>query len=678
MRITCVACRRRMIGTGLFVVVLATAVSLFSFVIALPPFRFGIWHQSEPAIAAMHVVAGVAALGLAMMVAGDRRFAVMIAHPFVIMPLTVAVWALFSGLFHRFPRMEWFGTPQIGEGMLWFLDIAVFTASAIVISRFRRIRLALLSCGLIVVIFIGGVTFYRELVDNHFFFVPFYFPDYTAFYGIFIIPIMVAFGGLRGKGWPIIAVATLVGGVLIYLSTNWAAYMLAFFAAPVAWLILSRIKLTLGRRRALAVFGSALVPLTVTAAVVVFNPDSLSGLPTKIRYLANSVLSRHNLAEIAIKEVKSNPISGLVGNGWGSFSDLLAIHLPVEWTTLWQGKGIVGKTWDSVMRVDFHSHDYLIEALVGGGIVGVILVLSMTALLPLWCRRRYLPMAAAVAVMTGGVSAFWFQMSISLPLMAMAWGALAGPFTLPGWLRPNRKAVVSGLAFVGMFLAYWGADSWQFTRRAYYFQPSMETPLYGPEGRKKCPLTFDDRGRGGYHLAYRLRAYTSFVVRLATYKDGADLGQLHIKYLRGLICASEDYLDHGGSFRLMVASLSARADLSIVPPNPRLDKLRAGFLGNWGQRLDEVLRRAPKRTDLAAAYIMWLINTGRNAEAIALSARIHEQNLNDPVGLWFYGIALLADGQKAKEGLSLMRQGLKAGIERIMPLDDALKKQIMP
>lgn len=670
-----------MVGIGLFVVVSAMTLSLFSFVLALPPFRFGIWNQSEPAIAAMHFISGIAALGLALMAAGDRRFAVMMVHPFVILPLAVAVWALFSGLFHRFPMMGWFGTPQIGEGLLWFLDIAVLTASSIIIARFRRLRLILLSCGLIVVLFIGGVTFYREFVFKTFF-APFYFPDYTAFYGIFIFPVMVAFSGFtgrRGKDLSRLAAASLVSGVIVYLSTNWAAYMLAFFAAPIVWIVLSRIKLTLSRRRALAVFVSALVPIVVTAIVIAFNPDSLSGLPRKIAFLANSVLSRHNLAVIAIDEVKSNPISFLVGTGWGSFSNLLAIHLPVEWATLWQGPGIVGKTWDSVMRVDFHSHDYLIEALVGGGIVSVILVLSITALLPLWCRRRYLPVAGVVAVMTGGVSAFWFQMSISLPFMAMAWGALAGPSTLFRRVRPDRKVVVAGLILIGVFLAYWGADSWAFTSRAYYFQPSMKASLYGPDGqRNPCPETIDDRGRGGIHLAHRLRTYTSFVVRRVTAKDGPKLNNLYIKYLRGLICASEDYLDRGASFRLMVASVSARADLSVAPSNPLLDKLRAEFLGNWGQRLDEVLRRAPKRTDLAAAYLMWLINTGRTTEAIDLAALIHERNLNDPVGLWFHGIALLAEGRRKEEGLVMMRQGIRAGIERIIPLDDALKRRIMP
>ena len=675
------ASNRGMVGIGLFVVVSAMTVSLFSFVLALPPFRFGIWHQSEPAIAAMHFVSGIAALGLALTAAGDRRFAVMIVHPFVIMPLAVAIWALISGLFHRFPMMGWFGTPQIGEGLLWFLDIAVLTAASIVIARFRRLRLILLSGGLIVVLFIGGVTFYREFVFKTSF-APFYFPDYTAFYGIFIFPVMIVFSGFsgrRGKDLTRLVAASLVSGVIIYMSTNWAAYMLAFFAAPIVWIILSRIGMTLGRRRALAVFGSALVPIVVTAVVIAFNPDSLSGLPQKIAALANSVLSRHNLAVIVIDEVKSNPISGLVGNGWGSFSDLLAIHLPVEWTMLWQGQSIVGKTWDSVLRVDFHSHDYLIEALVGGGIISVVLVLSITALLPLWCRRRYLPMAGVVAVVTGGVSAFWFQMPISLPFMAMAWGALAGPSTLSRRVRPYRKAVVAGLIVIGLFLAYWGADSWTFSRRAYYFQPSMEAPLYGPDGRRNpCPETIDDRGRGGVHLAQRLRTYTSFIVRRITAKDGPKLNNLYVKYLRGLICASEDYLDHGASFRLMVASLSARADLSVAPSNQLLDKLRAEFLGNWGQRLDEVLRRAPKRTDLAAAYLMWLVNTGQNAKATALAARIHERNLKDPVGLWFYGIALLADGRRKEEGLVMMRQGIKAGIERIMPLDDALKRQIMP
>ena len=61
---------------------------------------------------------------------------------------------------------------------------------------------------------------------------------------------------------------------------------------------------------------------------------------------------------------------------------------------------------------------------------------------------------------------------------------------------------------------------------------------------------------------------------------------------------------------------------------------------------------------------------------LALASRILAADRGDPVGLWFSGTVLIATPETAAEGITRMRRALDLGLERVMPVDAALKNQI--
>lgn len=661
---------------GLWLALFGLGSSLGVVFLALPVFGAIIWFQSEPVIAGLHATSGLAAVGLALFVAVRPRTLKTLAHPVVLLPLALALWSVLAGLAQRHPMLGWFGSIEAEEGVLWYLDAAVLGATAILAGRIKGARPTLAACAGFVAVIVAIMTWRHETGLTHEM-APFYFPDYLAFFGLFVIPAGI---GLLRLGRPDRIRTALVAGVgvaIVSISKNWAAYGLIFAGGPVIWAIATYLPARIQARRALAVAGAALVPLAMTALLALPIYEGLAKEEGLVGRLANSVLSRHRLMDIVVEATKADPLILLFGSGWGSFSDLLAIHIPMKWAILRDFFGDLpqGKEWDAVLRVDFHSHDFILEALLGGGVIGVALSLAIVATLPYWSRRRYFPLAAATAVATGGLLAFWFQFPVTLPFMALAWGALAKPMAWKVRLDPALPRVAGGGLFaLGLMLIYFGVTAAMVARQAFFFQPPMAAPLHESGRRQACPALLDDQGRGGLHLAHRLKTYSAFMASKAG-KEG-EVPDDFFHRLRGIICASEEAIDRGARFRLLVTSLLARSDLAFAPPDRRLDPVTAEFLSNWERRLTQALAIAPRRTDLAAPYLLWLLKEGKEATLRGWANRLFVRDPEDPVGLWFSGIALLGDASRAPLGIGRMKKALSLGIERFIPVEESIKEEL--
>jgi hypothetical protein len=667
---------------GLYLVAACVAASLLIAVLGLPAFRFGIWNQSEPAVGVMHFLAGIAALGLIPVIAWNRRLREALYHPFVLLPLGLAIWILVTGPLQPLPRLAWFGTAQIGEGLFWFLDLAVFVASGMVLMRYPKIRVLLGSLALLAVLALVAANLHAlhfvglTYVVSNTPFVPYYFPDYLAFFGIFIVAILIATFRLKSPG-PVFA-ACLLGAAVVFVSDNRAAMVLAFAMAPMAWLILKFGTWTGRARRRIAVAGALATPVILTLLVLAIDYKDMVAEGGTMGLIANSALSRQRLIDIVSTAVAWDPSIALIGSGWGSYSDLLAIHLPTDWAPL-RKDDYFGESWDAVFRVDFHSHNYLTEGLFSSGVVGLLLVLAFTAALPGCCWRRHVVMAGALGALTGGLSATWFQLPPSMPFMALAWAGFAatGASSPIAWKKaPPLAAALLCLALIGGGLLYGGLSSLQFSIRAYFYEPSMEEPLYRDAKRTPCGATFMDQGRGGVHLAHRLRTFVKYIVNRA--EKGDSLDRPRLDRLKGMICTSEDFVDRGGTYRLLIATLFARADLAFVESRLEFATIVDSYLSNWGERVDQALLISPKRTDLATSYLLWLLREGREEAFSRLSRTLYRNNPEDAVALWFSGIALLGVTSGTDEGLARMQKSLDKGIERIIPIDEGLRSQLRP
>ena len=143
------------------------------------------------------------------------------------------------------------------------------------------------------------------------------------------------------------------------------------------------------------------------------------------------------------------------------------------------------------------------------------------------------------------------------------------------------------------------------------------------------------------------------------------------------LCASEARISSGSSLRLEILGLTVRPELAFTLKQPVLEPLTAEYLRTWRDTLGQFLARAPARTDLAVPYLLWRMQSGQEDEVLQFSRRLLRRNPADAVGLWFSGIVLLAADETAEEGLLRLKRSLEGGIERFMPIDAKLRRQII-
>jgi|GEM_PF-3530811 len=684
---------------------LSVAITLCCIFLALPQFNFGIWNQSEGGLAIMHLVSGVTALTLALLFLIDQKKTFVLKAPTIFLPLLLAVLTFVIMPFTEIYGQNLFGSPQIGEGLLWYLDLTIIAAASTILYRSKPHAIILSLLGISISWAVAYLTYCQQTGNVSWFYehiiplfptadptfpAPFFFPDYLAFFAIYTFSI--AYGLSKRLHVPTgisIILAMFAAGPILIASDNKAAYVAVAFMALPAIVFLKFLSPKILTRFSLRTHGLAftllaaigltsaviIVPIIVNAADVTL-PGASTG--TGLSRLVDTAESRRKLADIALKEVADNPLHGLTGNGWGMFTELLIRHLKAGEVNLrddWSESGKTQKNWDAVMRVDFHSHNNLVQGFIATGIVGAFLIFLIYAGPLFSCRRRDILTVSAVTISMAGTAAMWFQVAYSLPFMALAWAALSGPTALPIKNESLKKLAIPLTSIAAITLIGLGAWSWYFANYAYYFEPRMNRPPSGQWDSTDCPTEFNDLARGGIHLAFRLRTFTFHAVNWS--KKHGQLPEDKINALRGLSCAAEKYIEASPSFRLQSSYLLTLTDLAFAKPGSGLPEFFAELRPRWEKHLVSALETAPKRTDLAAPYLLWLLSTNQSADLSRLSDWLYEKNNQDPVGLWFSGIVLSATPDRSGEGISRMQAALEKGIEAIMPIDEEIKKALL-
>ena len=647
---------------GVLVIWLALAAGLAIVFLALPPFQTGIWIQSEPVGLALHAVAALAALGLALALFGGSRAAgAAIRHPFVFLPGALGLCGLALAPSVDIPMLSWFGTPELGEGIAGHFDLAVLIAGSLVMRRYRRLRRGLAWIALAGTTGVAALTVHTEA---RWAWAPFWFYDYLAFYGIFLTVILL--GALRSRAMPWRLAVVAYGFAVVVLSGNRAAIVLALVIVPAVWgsLWLLRRRATVARW--LAAAGVAAVPLVMIPAVIHGGGDSgVASLHSRLLHL-----------EVAGDALRHAPSLLINGQGWGRHGDRVNVDLPARSVDFLTDQ-YVGADWDAVSKqVHFHSHHFLVEALLSVGVLGLLLAWAIPVALPLCCRPERIAEAGAFAALSAALFSLWFQLPGSVPYMALAFAAIARP----GHGRPAPARA----RFVGATLALATAVVLTVTAisgarvAATMFEAAhanRDTEPLSADALADCGHFLTDSGRGGVHLATLFRSFT--VDLAAKMADGRPILVQDVARLRDYICAYRREITGGRpSWRLASVGLIVRSELAFALDDPKLKPVANEFLPDWGTALGDYLARARRRGDMAVPYLSWRLAAGDDDAVVAMASRILAGDRDDPVGLWFSGTVLIATPETAAEGIARMRRALALGLERVMPVDAALKTQI--
>jgi hypothetical protein len=135
-------------------------------------------------------------------------------------------------------------------------------------------------------------------------------------------------------------------------------------------------------------------------------------------------------------------------------------------------------------------------------------------------------------------------------------------------------------------------------------------------------------------------------------------------------------LADGGPKSLKLSISTANVLSGIVFTRPAFQARFGGQEMEFRTIMERLIRRAPRRSDIAIPYFNHLLAVGREPEVLNFANLILARHDDDPVALWFSGIVLLGTEGTGAAGMRNLRRSLTFGIRNLMPIDDALVQSI--
>ncbi len=280
----------------------AIAISFWLFVAALPPFRIGIWVDSECVLVAAHIVFGAMGLCLSILWCVTEK---LLCSRHTLVFTCFAIVSLFATLWAKNPIVHHLGVPLLGEGSVLFCGLSILSLGFDNASKRKLIYWSAIFAGSAagILVFLHHHTYGLNINPN---WLPYVF-------GAFLAPIALG----------IYAVSTLTNNkiasrgiiflslVLLMLSFNKTAWV-AGIAGACFWLLTTRTKHAHFLQKTLC----ASIPLlSVIAVYFLGNWPAFSSLESRKFSIQSYVLAWQDA-----------PLSLLFGNGWGYYFENLQLQ----------------------------------------------------------------------------------------------------------------------------------------------------------------------------------------------------------------------------------------------------------------------------------------------------------------------------------------------------------------
>lgn len=631
--------------------VLAVVPALLLPLASLPAFETGQWSRAEPVVISAHATAALAALGLGALAMGGRLDigSLRPAWPAAVL----ALWSLVGSWWQDNLVGGLLGSPQSGQGVLWYLDLALWLVVARLAVRSPPAWRLLTDLAAATGWAVALIAIWGRLSDNP---LLIFVTAYYAWPALALPAMLLAHPG--GPGWPFRVIAILGAALALLIAADSKTFaLIALFAVvfcTFSWRCAARMPWLRSKSFGLVVL--------VTAAVVPFIMIA-SGL---VAHMGPSMRARALVSQIALARLREQWDTWLIGLGWGRTSDAFATHLDIVQAPLWDRA-----RWDFLERDYFHSHNLLTETMLAAGVPGVVLAIAILAI-PVWlapsAKRPYAIAFGGAWLLAMGV---WFELVFALPFFALAVAALChvkgeeGPFAVGG-----ARYLVAGLAVTGGVVLFAAAAMLlQQARSADQVIAWLKTPHASP------PVLIDLRGDD--------RILAAIVAdTMQAMKDRADVNALVVEVetrrLKWMVATLDTRIPDSRNPALPIVGGNLLMDLALSQNLSVLRDTSAELLTRWPLWLDRAMVLAPERSDLPIGYLSWRLTFGDYGEVLLWARRLRARDLDDPVGLYYEGgvFVLQQDPQLRQQGLALLRRALDHGVERYIPLGEDFKTKI--
>lgn len=597
----------------------ALAASFWLFVATLPPFHIGLWVDSEATLVGLYFLITLMGVGLFLHAMREplkysRR--TWLLGSTCLLSAFVTLWAGNKALHH-------YGAPMTGEGTALWVGLTLMSLAYDQLdgARLRWIKLSacLAAC-------VAGVL---VLCNNSMHWLGWY-PEWAPYmFAAFLAPMALV---VALCGWLAAAVPLLV------VSHN-KTLILAVMGACAAWWVLRNRSV---RWRVAIVMA---LPLGVIAldfvGQYIWDARYGAGADNLVMDQWWSLRSRALSIMVYLLSWVREPWNLLFGYGWGSYFEHLQQNITSLPIALFHN-GSWQPNWDGIDRIDFHVMHQGLEHLFSLGVCGLVLYVGLL-LLPFYKAgvtfRRFI-----VAVGFASVTSTWFTLAIVWPYWMLAWVLVMpqGQVTLLKDKAMPMFCVVLG----GLVVVQAGWNQWQTAAIYPTHEKSLFQHLTYSESRPGVEKWERAYNVHGFHMAY-------FVFNLLSKKDQIPTDTL----LSELAPALSIYNAQKSTLLL---------DISMLHVMKFLAAQDAQYGEMWSDVVKAILRKAPRRSDMAETYIQYALQHGRTQDVEDMVNSLLQSNPADRCALWYKGLLLTPTPQK-EEGFTCMRQALLLGAEKWIP-----------
>jgi hypothetical protein len=605
----------------------AVAISFWVFVAALPPFRIGIWVDSECVLVVAHLILTVIGLCLSLLWCVTKKLwcsnHTLVFACFAVFSLLVTWWA-------KNPVVHHFGVPLLGEGSVLFCGLSLLSFGIDNANERKFIYWSAIAAGSTagILIFSNHPVYGLNINSN---WLPYVFGAFLApiALGIYTLSILT-----NNK---IVKVAiVLLSLALLALSHNKTA-LIAVVIAIFVWLVTKKTKHGYFLQKIIC----ANIPLLSVGAIYI-----LSSWPA-----FSSLESRKFAIQSYMLAWQESPLSLLIGNGWGYYFENLQKHiitLPVGFFNNYSWE----PSWDGIERLDFHCMHFGVEALFSMGIMG--LALYITLILISFSEQNYEKNAFNTflfAMVFGCLTSTWFTLICVWPFFVLG-------FSILDQQKLNLARAPLPIVYLLISTAFCAWATVTYWQTAVLYPTNSKSLFYNFTNSKSMPAQNDIKAAYNYH--------------------GFHLGHFFLNTLKKID-------------RMPYSLIVAELNLVFSAYDPKTSPLVLDvallhgifhFSGDehkkhdlWEKVANAVLQKAPKRTDLLVAYITELIGSKQLEKAKSFIMRMLNTKPDDPFALWLNGIYHAYEGEIG-QGKALMIKALSQGIEKWIFIPENLQNQL--
>ncbi len=580
---------------------------------AMPFFRMnGMYPQVDTQIIFLHIICGLMFFYISGKIISNNYSLKELNHPLIIIPFLLAVIGILSSLLANNFHASLSGSPQIGQGVFWYFDLAIILVVVSQIAHIRLIRIIFLINLVIVTFLVSFFTFFPHWQGLPISF--YYFSDYLCFYGVlnFILFTTIT------RRFYLNFLAFILLGFYLSILDNRAAMLFwgTSFLIGLVYQIFKTINISNKIKNFLFsdqifVFAIFLLSLLILLSSLYYWSSDYN-LPKNIKdTLLDAPIVRGKIIENSLYGL-DNIKSIILGNGWGTVPSLLLDNM-----NSWQ--------YDELRlgyNLHFHTHNELSEHIVSLGLLGGISFLFF--LYFIFKASNIFSFESKLGwFLFFKITCFWFLWTGTFSLFAIVLGCFIivknRETKYLSFLNHNTKFknIAFSLTFtvIGLFLFYGSYITFVTAKTNSLLQYSnivKENDNYNLQN-KECIPFYNEFNRGGIVLDRFLQQYSTYLFSL----DIKDIHEKDLNVLYQLQCkANEIILSGDANSSLLNNSVQVDTNFYYKFGNSELGKsyMKDNYQ-KWLQKVLIMTQTMSNRGDLIMPFLSYAINNNKNKDA---------------------------------------------------------------